>query len=284
MILAVHLSDSVLQDPWWIAGWTFAAPLLAWSARRLEESELSRLGVLTAAFFVASQVHLPLGGVSVHLLLNGLVGLILRRRAPLAIAVGLFLQAALFGHGGWSTLGINILIYTVPALLAGYGFPFLTQTRWFRYSLVRSLIVGGLLFLWLLLVTTTLQWSLSKVLPSWASWSPNGEDWWIINPLVVTGVCSLTLLLTVLEPRLERSPLFPLGLFLGALTGFLTLGLNILVLLLGSKPEFEALPGLVLLVHLPIVVIESLAIGFVVVYLQRAKPEWLEPRATSMSV
>src|SRR6476646_10225154 len=99
-LLAVHISDGVLRDPVWVGGWVTAVALVAVSAWRVREQEVPRIGVLSAAFFVASQIHLPLGAASVHLLLNGLVGVVLGRRGPLALAVGLLLQALLFGHGG----------------------------------------------------------------------------------------------------------------------------------------------------------------------------------------
>jgi len=275
MLFAVHLSDGVLQTPWWLAGWPLAALLIAWAARKIEDAEIPRLGVLSAAFFVASQVHLPLGGVSVHLLLNGLIGLILANRAPLAISVGLLLQVALFGHGGWSTLGLNICIYSVPALLAGFLFRRIIRYSWLQTGLARRVIVGLFVASWLVFGLFTLQWCLAKFWPDGVTWTTSVESWWVANPVVVLGCTACSVLLAIFEPRLERSPLFPIGLALGAFTGFATVGLNAVVLIMGSKPEFEALPGVVLLTHLPIIVIESLALGFVVVYLNRAKPEWL---------
>src|SRR5262249_24058426 len=56
---------------------------------------------------------------SVHLILNGLVGVVLGRRAPLAVAVGLTLQYLLLSHGGLTTLGINTCIVALPALAGG---------------------------------------------------------------------------------------------------------------------------------------------------------------------
>lgn len=275
-IFAVHLSDGVLQTAWWAANWPLLLIVLVWSARRLDEVEIPRLGVLSAAFFVASQVHLPLGGVSVHLLLNGLVGVILARRAPLAIFVGLLLQAAFFGHGGWSTLAANAMIYTVPPLLVGLIFRRLFRSDWFASLMFRRVVVGLLALLWLTLALFTLQWSLAKLWPSWVEWSAEWSSWWIAEPSFAAPLALLALVLAWLEPRLERSPLFPLGLALGAFTGFGTVGLNALTLLLGSRPEFAVLPGVVILAHLPIIVIESFALGFIVVYLHRALPEWLQ--------
>lgn len=272
---AVHLSDGVLETPWWVAGWLLAVPIIAWASRRVDDEELPRLGVLSSAFFVASQIHLPLGGVSVHLLLNGLVGVLLRRRAPLAIAVGLFLQALLFGHGGWSTLGLNFVIYTLPALLAGWGFPHLISLRLVQSLGLRRAIVALLVWLWLQLATFALHWMLAKLLTGRVTWSPDWLTWWNSEPLVAGSLALLALGLAWFEPKLEPSPGFPLGLLLGAMAGLLSVGLNAAVLALGCKPEFQALPGVVLLIHQPVIAVESITLGFVVVFLLRVRPEWL---------
>src|SRR5918911_651142 len=104
--LAVHISDGVLPLPWAAGGFLVAALLVGMGLRRLTDQEIPRLALLTAALFVASLIHVRVGPTSAHLLLNGLVGIILGWRSGLAVAVGLFLQAALIGHGGFSTLGV----------------------------------------------------------------------------------------------------------------------------------------------------------------------------------
>src|SRR6476619_5629954 len=123
VLFAIHLSDGVLTFPWLAGGFICAAALLAVSLWRIGEDDIARVGLFTAAFFVASQVHVPTGVGTVHLLLNGVVGVVLRRLSPLAITVGLVLQTFLFGHGGMYALGVNACVLSVPALLAGYGYP-----------------------------------------------------------------------------------------------------------------------------------------------------------------
>jgi len=129
MLFAVHIADGLLAAPWWLGGFALAAAVLAWAGWRLPHEEVPRIGLFTAAFFVASQIHIPLGAVKVHLLLNGLVGVVLRRRTGLALAVGLTFQAVLFGHGGFSTLGVNFLVQWIPATLGAWLVPRLLR-RW----------------------------------------------------------------------------------------------------------------------------------------------------------
>ena len=143
-LFALHISDGVLQRPWLIGGFVVAA-VLAWlGSRRLKEEEIPRIAVLSAAFFVASSIHVPAGASSVHLLLNGLVGIILGMRAAVAIPLGLFLQAILFSHGGVTVLGVNCCVMTLPALGAWLAFARLRRTRWFAQPYFRW-IVGFLL-------------------------------------------------------------------------------------------------------------------------------------------
>jgi cobalt/nickel transport system permease protein len=73
--------------------------------------------LLTAAFFVASWIHIPVPPTSVHLILNGLLGVLLGYYAVPAILIGLFFQAVMFQHGGLTTLGVNLTMMGLPALL-----------------------------------------------------------------------------------------------------------------------------------------------------------------------
>jgi cobalt/nickel transport system permease protein len=141
--LAVHLSDGALATAWWAAGFAGAAALLAPAMWKVREDEVPRIGVLTAAFFVASSVHIKLAilPTSAHLILNGLVGVVLGRRAPLAVAIGLVLQCYLLGHGGQTTLGINTCIVGLPALAAGALYPLLRRVGVPAFA--RGVILGG---------------------------------------------------------------------------------------------------------------------------------------------
>ena len=114
----MHLSDGVVELPGILAGFAVASALCAWSAHKVRDEEIPRIAVFTAAFFVASLMHLNVPGSSVHLTFNGLVGVVLGRRAFLVFPIGLFLQAALFGHGGLSVLGVNICIFGLPTLVS----------------------------------------------------------------------------------------------------------------------------------------------------------------------
>ncbi|MGF1640511.1 MAG: cobalt transporter CbiM [Rhodospirillales bacterium] len=114
-----HIPDGVLSAPVLIGGAVAAGVIVAAGLRRLDDDRIPKVAVLSAAFFVVALVSVPVGPTSVHLLLNGLMGLILGSAAAPAILVALTLQAAFFGFGGFTALGVNTLNIALPALVVG---------------------------------------------------------------------------------------------------------------------------------------------------------------------
>jgi cobalt/nickel transport system permease protein len=115
-----HLPDGVLSAPLLIGGACASVGLLAVALRRLDDTRLPQAAVLSAAFFVSSLISVPVGPASVHLLLNGLMGLLLGWLAVPALLVALALQLAFFGHGGLTALGVNTFNLAAPALLVAF--------------------------------------------------------------------------------------------------------------------------------------------------------------------
>ncbi len=118
----MHIVDGALSNPVVIGGAVAAAGGVAMGLRSLDLDRIPTAGVLAASFFVASLIHVPIGPSSVHLILNGLAGLLLGWAAFPALFVGLLLQAVFFGFGGLTVLGINTLNIAFPAVLAGLLF------------------------------------------------------------------------------------------------------------------------------------------------------------------
>lgn len=112
------------------AGGVLAAAALAVAVRRLDYERIPQAAVLAAAFFVASLVSVPVGPSSVHLILNGLIGLVLGWAAVPAILVALVMQVTFFGHGGLLVLGVNTFNIAAPALVcAALVGPFIGRVR-----------------------------------------------------------------------------------------------------------------------------------------------------------
>ena len=116
----MHISEGVLSIPVLLAGTTLAAAGIAVGLRQLDNDRIPMTALLSAVFFLASLIHLPVGVSSVHLVANGLCGLLLGWIAFPAILVSLILQMILFGFGGLTTLGVNTLIMALPAVLCYY--------------------------------------------------------------------------------------------------------------------------------------------------------------------
>jgi cobalt/nickel transport system permease protein len=241
ILFAVHLSDGTVLWPWQAAGFVLAALLALWGAWRITDEEIPRVALLTSAFFVVSLIHIPAGPTSVHLLLNGLLGVILGRRVCLAIPIGLLLQALLLQHGGYGTLGLNSCIFVLPALAASAAFTLLGRRRAASSPRCSLFVVRCSLFI---------GFPIAEM---------NNEQ------------------RTMNHEQVARSPEFLtlLGAALGAFTALATVSLNGLVLYFGGQEEWPAIVTFVFVAHLPVVIIETVVVGSVVGYIARVKPDLL---------
>lgn len=113
----MHISEGILTAPVLLSGAALTVAGTAIGLKKIDYDRIPQVAILSAGFFVASLVHVPVGPSSVHLVLNGLVGIFLGWAAFPAILVGLLLQAILFQFGGFTTLGVNTLNMALPALI-----------------------------------------------------------------------------------------------------------------------------------------------------------------------
>jgi cobalt/nickel transport system permease protein len=123
----VHIPDGILPAQVCAAGYAITGLATWYSLRQINRkpdpsAEIPKASLLTAAFFVASSIYIPVPPASVHLILNGLLGVVLGYFAFPAILIGLFFQALVIGHGGITTLGVNAAMMGIPALLAYHVF------------------------------------------------------------------------------------------------------------------------------------------------------------------
>ena len=118
----MHIAEGVLSPAVLGGGAVLALAGTAQGLRRLEYDRLVAVGILSAAFFVASLIHVPVGLASAHLVLNGLVGVLLGWAAFPSILVALLLQALLFQFGGITVLGVNTFTMGFAAVASWYVF------------------------------------------------------------------------------------------------------------------------------------------------------------------
>ncbi|MGD6852042.1 MAG: energy-coupling factor ABC transporter permease [Candidatus Bathyarchaeia archaeon] len=109
----MHIPDGFLTL--YVAIPAFIITILFWGISvkkiKLTEQQVPIMGLLTALFFAAMMMNYPiLGGTTAHLLGGATIGLILGPFAGcISITIILVLQAFLFGDGGLTTLGANVL-------------------------------------------------------------------------------------------------------------------------------------------------------------------------------
>lgn len=139
----MHIADGVLPLSSLAVGWAGTAAVAGLTLRKAPYETLPKAAVMTSGFFVASLIHVPLGPSSVHLTLNGLVGVVLGPLASPAILVGLLLQALLFQHGGLLTIGANALMLGLPAILAGFVFGARSRVRLPHRDAVAGFLAGA---------------------------------------------------------------------------------------------------------------------------------------------
>jgi len=118
----MHIAEGMLSGtPQGVAvlagGAAVAAAGTLIALRKLDYERVPQVAMLSAAFFLVSLVQVPLAGVSVHLVLAGLVGLILGWEAFPAVLIALVLQGVFASEGGPTTLGLNTATMAVPAVV-----------------------------------------------------------------------------------------------------------------------------------------------------------------------
>jgi len=118
----MHISEGVLSAPVLITGAALAAAGISVGLKKMDPEKIAQVAVLSSAFFVASLIHVPIGPSSVHLILNGINGLLLGWICFPSILVALALQAILFQFGGITVLGVNTVTMALPGVICYYLF------------------------------------------------------------------------------------------------------------------------------------------------------------------
>lgn len=170
----MHIVDGILSAPVLIGSGILAAAGVWRGLRDIDADTMPFVAVMTAGFFLASLVHVPIGPVNAHLALTGLMGLVLGWAAFPAVLVGLVLQALFFGFGGLTVLGTNTLAMAMPAVLVGLtlGLGLSSSPRW--SIALRGFVAGGLgVMLGALAIAAVLALS--------------GREFWLAAQLVVIG-------------------------------------------------------------------------------------------------
>ncbi|MCK4389738.1 MAG: cobalt transporter CbiM [Desulfobacterales bacterium] len=140
----MHISEGVLSAPVLVTGAALAAVGVSVGLKKIDYEKIPHVAVLSSAFFVASLIHVPVGPSSVHLILNGINGVLLGWSCFPAILVALALQAILFQFGGITVLGVNTVTMALPGVICYYLFARLVNQQKGGLSLVAAFACGFL--------------------------------------------------------------------------------------------------------------------------------------------
>lgn len=276
-IFAVHLPDGLILGTGIIMGWGIAFLLIFLGGRKLPDNDIPKISFLTAVFFLTSLLPIQIpGGPKTHLLLNGLIGVLLGQHAVLAIAPALLLQSLLFAHGGFLSLGLNICVMTIPALLINI----LTKT------IQKPLLSGKptVQFLIIFFITNACLFSITSgiMMLVWQfnflekSQIPDQLIIFASSPKTILGFMVSSMIISWGFMKSKKGMLFALGFFIGISGVILTIFLHSAIMLISGVPNLEPIIFITCILHIPLGIIEGLTVGTMISFLAKVKPEMLE--------
>lgn len=116
----MHIADGVLSLEATIAISAISLFAIIKAVKELKNEDIAITGVASAIFFIASFIHIPFGVTQIHLILLGVIGILISWSSFIAIFAALFLQALLLGYGGVVSIGVNLFIMAMPAVIVSY--------------------------------------------------------------------------------------------------------------------------------------------------------------------
>lgn len=133
----MHIADGIIDASICLAAHAVSIAAISIAGRKATAEEIPKMGIVGAALFVVSLIHIPIAGTAIHPGLYGLAGIILGKRAFPVIYTILLFQSLIFQHGGLLSLGVN-------ALNMGAGAWFAWQIWRFTYlhEPLRAILAG----------------------------------------------------------------------------------------------------------------------------------------------
>jgi cobalt/nickel transport system permease protein len=123
----MHIPDAFIPIPqgivYWIIALVFIALALRWARSEMSEEKIPLIAVLAAGIFALQSFNLPVSmGTSGHLVGGALAAIILGSpfAAIFILTLVLIVQGVLFGDGGITTMGANILNMGVIGGFVGF--------------------------------------------------------------------------------------------------------------------------------------------------------------------
>ncbi len=123
----MHIPDAFIPLPqaaiYWIIALVFLALAVKWARSEMNEDKIPLIAVLAAGIFALQSFNLPVSmGTSGHLVGGALAAIVLGSpfAAVFILTLVLIVQGFIFGDGGITTMGANILNMGVIGGFVGY--------------------------------------------------------------------------------------------------------------------------------------------------------------------
>jgi cobalt/nickel transport system permease protein len=174
----MHIPDGFLDTKTWVAAAAASTGTIAYAVRKvnkdLEEKDVPLMGVLAAFIFAAQLINFPVaGGTSGHFLGAALSTILLGPwKAILVMFSVITVQALLFGDGGITALGANVLNMAITGALASY----VAYRRLKNFNISIAAFGAGFISIFLASLACALELgvsgttSLSVALPMMSGW------------------------------------------------------------------------------------------------------------------
>ena len=116
----MHIADGVLTLESTITVSAISLVCLYVSIKSIKDEKITLAAAMSAMFFIATFIHIPLGVTQIHLVLIGVIGILIGWMSFISIFIALVLQALLLGYGGVVSLGVNLFVMGMPAIIVYY--------------------------------------------------------------------------------------------------------------------------------------------------------------------
>jgi cobalt/nickel transport system permease protein len=123
----MHIPDAFIPLPqaaiYWIIALFFLALAIKWARSEMNEDKIPLIAVLAAGIFALQSFNLPVSmGTSGHLVGGALAAIVLGSpfAAVFILTLVLIIQGFIFGDGGITTMGVNIINMGVIGGFVGY--------------------------------------------------------------------------------------------------------------------------------------------------------------------
>jgi cobalt/nickel transport system permease protein len=120
----MHIPDGLMDPTVLVIGWLLALPVIAYAIvkvdKTIDEKKVPFMAILAAGIFIAQMLNFPVGGGTTGHLVGATLAVILLGvyGSVVIMTVILCIQCLVFGDGGLTALGLNLLNMAVIAPFA----------------------------------------------------------------------------------------------------------------------------------------------------------------------